>query len=49
MMFENLNIEKQVPLLIDFRVGIEYVCKYDQCLCPQWIMDKNKNKNKNEI
>ena len=29
--------------LMDLIVGIDHVCKFIQCLCPWWIVDKNKN------
>ena len=39
-----VEYEKKVPLLIDLIVGIGQVLKYDQCICPLWMMDKNKIK-----
>ena len=34
MMFEKLNMKEQVGLFMELKVGIDYVCKYDQNLCP---------------
>ena len=40
--------EKQVTWLMDLRVGIDYICEYDHCLCPWWVLGININ-NKNDI
>ena len=31
---------------MELRVGIDYVCKFVQCLCSLLMLDKNKNNNK---
>ena len=41
--------EKQIPWLIELRVGIDCVCKYDQCIFPWLIMDKNNNNTKLDL
>ena len=33
MIFENMNMKEQVPLLTELRVDIYHVCRYDQCFC----------------
>ena len=35
-----------MPWMNKLRVGIEYVCKFVQYLCPRWIVDKSKDNNK---
>ena len=46
MKFDNLNMKERVPWLNGLRVGIDHVCKFDQFLCPWWMLDKNENINK---
>ena len=39
-------MKKQFSWLAELIVGIDYVFKYDQCICPWWTMNKIKNNNK---
>ena len=39
-------MKEQVHWLTYLRVGIDYICKFVQYLCPWWILDKNKNNKK---
>ena len=47
-MFEKPKTKEQVTWLMDFRSGIDYVCKFYQSPCPWQMLDKIEN-NKNEI